>query len=480
MELLSNIDVLFLKLLVCGASAYVSNSVLQRYHSKPVESLTPPRNKVLRNQAQKVSLPPTRSTAKALERVGKQCVVFYGSQTSTAERLACQFSKEAKIRFGLECLVADLDEYDYDDLLSLPSNMAAVFLLATYGEGEATYNAVAFNRYLRTLSTPAARTGSTLCYAEFGLGNSSYRFCNEMIKRLDRALATHAACRVGPLGFGDDCKGSLEEDFTAWRDITLPQMASCFGLSEQPYNYQPSFELTTKSLQPSRDSFLGEPNKRHLHNKSRGPYTVANPYAARIVAARELCCNDQRQFLHLELDISESTLSYDAGDHLAIRPTNSDLEVGRFFRVFGLATTKYEETEISSLDAATKVPIPTPTTYDAMARYYLDICAPVTRQILATASTFAPTEAAKFRLQNLCTPFGVFQREVVGHRLNFAQVLEMCEDSTPWCNVSFSLLLENVPVMKPRYYSISSSPLVSRGTSRRHTCRTYCASKRRR
>lgn len=357
LKVLSSTGILFLKALACGTSACLSSRYLQRYWQKAIEPLIPPRKKILTDNARQPSLPATRNVTKALERTGKQCMVFYGSQTGTAERLAYQFSKEAKIRFGLECLVADLDDYDYDDLLALPADRAAVFLLATYGEGEATDNAVAFNRYLQTLSDSAARTGSTLQYAGFGLGNSSYQSYNEMIKRLDSAFTSHPTQQLGPVGFGDDGKGSLEEDFVTWKDSTLPQLASCFGFSELPYKYEPSFQVATKRPRPTTETFLGEPNKRYLRDMSRGPYTLANPYAAPIVAARELCSNGPRQFLHMEMDLSGSTLSYEAGDHLAVRPVNSDLEVERFLRVFALTAARDVEIDISGFDPAIKVPV---------------------------------------------------------------------------------------------------------------------------
>jgi len=464
MDMLSSTDIVLLKSLACGATAYFSQSYLQQYRQKAAEPLILHRKGVQAIAAKQTTFSPTRNVLKALGGGRKQCMVFYGSQTGTAERLAYQFSKEAKTRLGLECLVADLDDYNYDDLLSLPADKPIVFLLATYGEGEATDNAVAFNRYLQTLVQSTSRAESALCYAGFGLGNSSYQFYNEMIKRLDSALKAHGAQRIGTIGFGDDGKGTLEEDFLTWKDVTLLQLACRFGLRERAFKFEPSFPVTTKNPRATTDTFLGEPNKRHLRDKARGPYTLTNPYAAPLLTARDLCPNSPRQFLHIELDLSGSTLSYEAGDHLAVRPVNSNLEVDRFLQVLGLSAARAEEIEVASVDAALKVPVPTPTTYDSLARHYLDICAPVSRRFLTIIAAVAPTEAAKTRLLDLSTSVETFQREILDRRLNFAQVLEICEGSVTWANVPFSALLENIPVMKPRYYSISSCPLTFRKT----------------
>lgn len=460
MELLSSTDITLLHTLAFTATAYCSFSYLQQVWQKPIEPLLPPRiGDAHEVQSAFVS---TRNIANALEQAKKQCVVFYGSQTGTAERLAFQFSKAAKTRYGLDCLVADLDDYDCDGILSLPANKAAIFLLATYGEGEATDNAVAFNRHINSLLERKPEASSTLHFAGFGLGNSSYQFYNEMIKRLEKAFLKHAANRLGTTGFGDDSKGTLEEDFLLWKDAVLPLLASRFELKERPCKYQPSFAFTQRNLRHNFNTFLGEPNKKQLRHNSRGPYTLANPYAAPLTVARKLCAGSSRIFLHLEMDLSASTLTYEAGDHLAVRAMNSNREVDRFLSILGLIDARDCEIDILSLDPTIKVPIPSPTTYDSIARYYLDICAPVTRQFLDCVSSFTPYNSPWSRLKALTSSTTMFQERVTARKLNIAQVLEACGDSSSWSNIPFSALLENIPVIKPRYYSISSSPLVSK------------------
>src|SRR3954471_15350656 len=54
----------------------------------------------------------TRNIVEKMEESNKNCVVFYGSQTGTAEDYASRLAKEGKSRFGLETMVADLEDYD--------------------------------------------------------------------------------------------------------------------------------------------------------------------------------------------------------------------------------------------------------------------------------------------------------------------------------------------------------------------------------
>lgn len=76
-------------------------------------------------------------------------VVFYGSQTGTAEEFSARLAKEAS-RYGMKAMVADPEECEMEDLPKLTEieNSMAVFLMATYGEGDPTDNAQEFFEWL--------------------------------------------------------------------------------------------------------------------------------------------------------------------------------------------------------------------------------------------------------------------------------------------------------------------------------------------
>src|SRR5271156_1523208 len=79
----------------------------------------------------------------------KRLAIFYGSQTGTAEDYAIRLAKEAKSKFGLGSLVCDAEEYDYENLDQVPEDCCVFFVVATYGEGEPTDNAVQLVSCLR-------------------------------------------------------------------------------------------------------------------------------------------------------------------------------------------------------------------------------------------------------------------------------------------------------------------------------------------
>lgn len=76
-------------------------------------------------------------------------VIFYGSQTGTAEEFAFRLAKDAP-RYGMKAMVADPEEFDMECLSRLVEieNHLAIFCMATYGEGDPTDNALEFYEWL--------------------------------------------------------------------------------------------------------------------------------------------------------------------------------------------------------------------------------------------------------------------------------------------------------------------------------------------
>ncbi|XP_026683655.1 NADPH--cytochrome P450 reductase-like [Diaphorina citri] len=89
------------------------------------------------------------SFIKKLKASDRKLVAFYGSQTGTGEEFAGRLAKEG-IRYKMKGMVADPEEYEMEELVSLKDipNSMAVFCLATYGEGDPTDNAMDFYEWL--------------------------------------------------------------------------------------------------------------------------------------------------------------------------------------------------------------------------------------------------------------------------------------------------------------------------------------------
>ena len=80
---------------------------------------------------------------------GRRAVVFYGSQTGTAEECANRLAKELR-SYGIATITADPLDCEMERLAALSSELPAeakplaIFCLATYGEGDPTDNALEF------------------------------------------------------------------------------------------------------------------------------------------------------------------------------------------------------------------------------------------------------------------------------------------------------------------------------------------------
>jgi sulfite reductase alpha subunit-like flavoprotein len=83
---------------------------------------------------------------------------------------------------------------------------------------------------------------------------------------------------------------------------------------------------------------------------SRQTYDAKNPYLSPIAASRELFTSNDRNCLHMELDITGSGIHYETGDHVAIWPMNAEGDVYRLLKVLGLWEKRDTVISIESTD----------------------------------------------------------------------------------------------------------------------------------
>lgn len=464
MAQLDTLDLVVLVALLLGSVAYFTKGTYWAKVKDPYASAYGNANGLAKAAG-------SRSIVEKMNETEKDCVIFYGSQTGTAEDYASRLAKEGSSRFGLKTMTADLEDYDYDDLDTFPSDKVAFFVMATYGEGEPTDNAVDFYEFIGAEEPSFSKGGSAeekpledLKFVTFGLGNNTYEHYNAMVRKLDQYLRKLGATRVGDAGEGDDGAGTMEEDFLAWKEPMWAALVQKLGLEEREAVYEPTFEVIEKpDMNISSDRvYLGEPNKNHLEGKSKGPYNQNNPYIAPIAESRELFSDKTRNCVHAEIDISGSNLSYTTGDHVAVWPTNPGKEVKRFLAVLGLHERRDTVIAVKGIDATAKLPFPSPTTYETVIRYHLEICAPVSRQFVSILAPFSPSEDVKTEMVKIGGDKDYFHHQVTDQNLNLAQLMEIMGKGQKWSNVPFSIFIEGLHKLQPRYYSISSSSLVQK------------------
>lgn len=406
----------------------------------------------------------TRNIAQKLAEMEKDLVVFWGSQSGTAEGFATRLAREITLRFGVGALSADLSDFDPESVAQVPDSKVVVFVLSTYGEGDPSDNTAEFWDWVTKAKTEDVALGN-LRYFAFGLGNSNYKYYNRVVDVVVESLDRLGAKSLMPVGRANDAEGATQEDFIGWKEGLFSAFTHQLGFEEKEAQYEPTLAVQEdESLEPI-DLHHGEPDNR---DSSRITAQCSPVRPLDIVTTRQLFevsdkqQQEHRHCLHIDLDLTRHPeLVYKTGDHLAIWPGNPDDELERLLQVLGRSARRDIPISITSVDPATKVKIPSPTTATALFRYYLEICAPVNRDNVLSLAQFAPTPAAKTYLQELCQDKARYASFLNRTHVNLGRLLQLASPDTPWCELPLSYLVETLPPTQPRYYSISSSSVIS-------------------
>lgn len=386
----------------------------------------------------------------------KQAVVFWGSQSGTGEGFANRLVRELAQRFHLNAMAADLSDFDAESIALIPKSKVVVFILSTYGEGDPSDNASQFWDWATKLKDTTLLPH--LRYAAFGLGNSNYQYYNRVVDLVHQSLSKAGASALMPVGKADDAQGSTEEDFFAWKDELYSFCRRELHLEEQPLRYEPAIEAVHDESLDIIDLFHGEPM---AHKTSSGETAIGS---VKVLRSYELFTSASRNCLHLDIDLTgRPEWTYKTGDHMAIYPINPDEEVERLLRALGLSERRDVPLSFRSLDPAAGLPVPSPTTLTALFRYYVEICAAVSRETLSSLVEFAPSERAKKFLADLYRSKEAYSDFLAREHVTLGRLLELAagDDETVWSGVPLSYLVETLPRTRPRYYSISSSSVLS-------------------
>lgn len=393
----------------------------------------------------------TRNVAHCLQEGEYACVVFWGSQSGTAERFAETLAQEISARFGIRALVADLSDYDAASIANIEATHISFFLLSTYGEGDPSDNAAGLWTWIAHLKDQKIALNH-LMYLAFGLGNSNYKYYNRVVDVVSDALDAAGARALIARQKADDANGSTEEDFQSWKDDVFALFRS-LGHAELAVSYQSNIEIELSDN--IKDIPIPTSSTHHPSNTNSAIACLA------IKSARELFSAGNRNCIHLELDLGDSNFGYKTGDHIGIWPCNPSEEVNRLVSILGLEARRNMEFVITLQNETTKPKIPSPTTIDTALRHYLDICGPVSRKVVLHLAQFAPTPGAKATLLELGRHRERYELFTSTNYVTFGRLLQYACSSRSWSTIPLTFVLESLLSLQPRYYSISSSSVIS-------------------
>ena len=365
------------------------------------------------------------------EVTSEKSVVLYGSETGTAEALAGVFTQEL-LRRGIRARCLPMDDFEFDDL---PKQSNVYCIAATCGQGEFPANCKGFWEALNDKDLPSDFLADTK-FTVFGLGDSSYVFYNETAKLIDQRFEELGGQRVQAMGLGDDKDEEKYE--TVWNEW-LPELWNELGTPVPPMELLPP----TYSVYIDNEGELPSMEERYV------------PLGTKLVpmTTNKLITPEgyDHEIRHFEFDLAGSGMSYGVGDCLGVYPHNPKERVQQFLDDYQLksdAMLNFEDLQHR------KDPLPRMTTASQLFTQTLDIFGRPGRRFYETLGIATTDEEERKEIEFLLTKEGKDKmRELQKETATYADLLKLF----PGSKMSLEYLVDYVPRIKPRLYSIASS-----------------------
>eukprot|EP01012_Entosiphon_sulcatum_P025353 TRINITY_DN30672_c0_g1_i1.p1 TRINITY_DN30672_c0_g1~~TRINITY_DN30672_c0_g1_i1.p1 ORF type:complete len:1821 (+),score=321.60 TRINITY_DN30672_c0_g1_i1:35-5497(+) len=351
--------------------------------------------------------------------------ILYGSETGHAEGLAKDVAVDFEKR-GYHPVCQALDDLDPEQL---PNHELVIIVISTCGQGQFPKNASLFWKWLQTADKPEGWLSGTK-FAVFGLGDSAYYFFNEAARKVDQKLALLGAKRVVPLGLGDDlAEEGLETGVNEW----LPTLWHTLGTKT------PESRLF--------DSLL---HVEECHDTAAEPWQWPGTESVKCLSNERITpLGHDRNFVAIKWE-RPGALQYNLGDSLGIYPANPRPAVVEFLQWYGLQPNTV--IRLGTAGGTTRL-LPEVVAVGELFTKVLDLFGKPNRRFYEALSHFATDPGDKARLVLMSAGEGEY-KHFFEETMTYADVLRAFPSARPPLNY----LIEMVPDLKPRYYSISSSP----------------------
>ncbi|MEM8981618.1 MAG: assimilatory sulfite reductase (NADPH) flavoprotein subunit [Pseudomonadota bacterium] len=325
--------------------------------------------------------------------------ILFGSQTGNGQRLAEDLAVQAAQQ-SVNARIVNLADYRPADIRR---ETAVALIVSTHGDGEPPDDAESLYEYLMGERAPRL---DALMFSVLGLGDSSYaKFCQTGID-FDARLAELGGTRLQDRV---DCDTDYEQAAAEWAGATLQAAAEY---------------ATAVDAMPT------------LHALSTARYDAARPFTAELVANQKITGRaSSKDVRHIEFDIAGSGLTYEPGDALGVTAANPPALVDEFCTVLALdpSAAVGDTTVADALRESVEITVAS----RAFVERYTELT--------------GAAELAQLLLDD--------QRTALAAYLSGRQIIDIVRDYP--AQPDAAEFIACLRPLKPRLYSIASSPLAS-------------------
>ncbi|XP_078277885.1 nitric oxide synthase 1 [Rhinoraja longicauda] len=425
--------------------------------------------------------------------------ILYATETGKSQAYAktlCEIFKHA-----FDAKVIAMDEYD---IVHLEHEALVLVITSTFGNGDPPENGEKFASALMEIKhansksakgqgykvrfnsissvTDARKSssdepehrdnfGSTgplanVRFSVFGLGSRVYSHFCAFACAVDTLLEEFGGERIMKMGEGDELRGQ-EESFRIWARKVFKAACDVFCVGDDVNIEKANDSLIINDRSWKSDKFrlayqaTAPDLAQALHSIHRRKVS-----AARLLSRRNLQNpKSSRSTILLQIHTDYlKELRYQPGDHLCVFPGNHENLVNALInrledappanKIIKVQILEEKTTALGAISNwcdETRIP---PSTIFQVFQYYLDVTTPPTPLLLQQFALLAKDDQQKKRLEVLSKGLQEYEEWKWYNTPTIVEVLE----EFPSVQVPATLLLTQLPLLQPRYYSISSSP----------------------
>ncbi|KAK6473256.1 nitric oxide synthase [Huso huso] len=378
--------------------------------------------------------------------------VLYATETGKSETFARKLDSMLSCAFNSRVLC--MDDYDPSDL---EKETFLVIVTSTFGNGDSPGNGESFRKSLFTMK----RLNNKFRYCVFGLGSRMYpQFC-AFAHTLDHKLEQLGARQVCATGEGDELCGQ-EEAFHTWAGTVFKTACNTFDIRGQLNIQLPDSGSFNDVWQPERYRLAHELESTDFV-KALSAVHSKDVFAMKLKSRKNLqSSKSSRQTILVELSCAEDReLQYLPGEHVGVFPGNQASLVSGIIKLLKDAPPSNQNLRLEvcrdsgqgsmkSWSPDTRLPA---CTLSQTLTYFLDITTPPSQSLLRKLAQLSTQDSERTRLETLAQDPGEYN---TWKSFNSPTLLEVLEEF-PSIEASATFLLSQLPPLKPRFYSISSS-----------------------